>query len=102
MSENKPEDKKGLQLNWYWGIIGLLGFLGLILDKPVYYVFFVFFLFLLTPLVKNKKISSNYHLGAFPSSPSSLRAIPRALALAKRKAWQSQSLDLPAPDGHIG
>jgi hypothetical protein len=55
MSDNKPENKKGLQLNWYWGLIGLLGFLGLILDQPVYFVFFVFFLFLLTPVVRKKK-----------------------------------------------
>jgi hypothetical protein len=55
MADNQPEKKKGLQLNWYWGLIGLLGFLGLILDKPVYYVFFIFLLFLFTPVVRKKK-----------------------------------------------
>ena len=41
-----------IRANWFWGGLGLLGFLGL--NDPIYYVFFVFFLFFLEPIVKKK------------------------------------------------
>ncbi len=39
----------GLRAQWFWGLIGSLGY---ILDEPIYYVFFIFFL---APLAKEKK-----------------------------------------------
>jgi hypothetical protein len=38
-----------IELNWYWGLIGLLGFLGVLLDQPLFFIFFVFFLFFIVP-----------------------------------------------------
>jgi hypothetical protein len=37
--------KKGLRINWFWGLIGLLGILGFILKEPAYFAFFSFFSF---------------------------------------------------------
>jgi hypothetical protein len=56
MTDKNPEEKRGFKLDWYWGLLGCLGFLGLIPDRQVFYVFFVFFLFALGPVLrKNKK-----------------------------------------------
>lgn len=44
-----------MRLNWFWGFIGLSGFLGVILKEPLYYTFFVFFLFFLEPVVRNRR-----------------------------------------------
>ncbi len=44
-----------MKLSWFWGLIGLLCFLGLVVEEPLYYVFFAFFLFFLEPVVRNSK-----------------------------------------------
>jgi len=30
-----------LKIHWYWGLIGLLGFLGVLLNQPLFFIFFV-------------------------------------------------------------
>jgi hypothetical protein len=38
-----------IETNWYWGLIGLIGFLGVPLNQPLLFIFFVFFLFFIQP-----------------------------------------------------
>jgi hypothetical protein len=38
-----------IRINWYWGLIGVLGFLGVPLNQPLLYLFFVFFIFFSLP-----------------------------------------------------
>jgi hypothetical protein len=38
-----------IRINWYWGFIGVLGFLGVLLNQPLLYFFFVFFIFFILP-----------------------------------------------------
>jgi len=58
------------KFNYYWGLLGVLGLLGYVLENPIYYVFFAFFLLFLVPVFnkttgknKNKESSmeSNYN-----------------------------------------
>jgi len=44
-----------MKFNWYWGMMGFLGFMGLALNEPLWYVFFVFFLFFLEPVIRKSK-----------------------------------------------
>jgi hypothetical protein len=48
-----------LEINYYWGMIGILGLLGYVLENPVYYVFFTFFILFLIPVynkIKNHNV----------------------------------------------
>jgi|GEM_PF-1112267 len=38
-----------IKTHWYWGFIGLLGFLGGPLNQPLLFFFFVFFIFFIEP-----------------------------------------------------
>ena len=59
------------KFNYYWGLLGILGLLGYVLENPVYYVFFGFFLLFLVPDFnkpaeksgkKESDIESNYNM----------------------------------------
>ncbi len=48
-----------LEINYYWGMIGIMGLLGYVLENQVYYVFFIFFLLFLIPIynkIKNHNV----------------------------------------------
>lgn len=48
-----------LEINYYWGMIGILGLLGYVLENPIYYVFFTFFILFLIPVynkIKNHNV----------------------------------------------
>ncbi len=48
-----------LEINYYWGMIGILGFWGYVLENRVYYVFFTFFILFLIPVynkIKNHNV----------------------------------------------
>lgn len=59
--------KMELEFNYYWGVLGLMGILGYVLENPAYYVFFIFFILFLVPVLNkqnkssNKKQSKNYN-----------------------------------------
>jgi hypothetical protein len=36
------ERKRGIGINWFWGLLGFLGILGYALNQPLYYVVFGF------------------------------------------------------------
>ncbi len=46
-----------IEFNVYWGLMGLLGLLGYVLENPIYYVFFSLFLLAFMPSL-NRKINS--------------------------------------------
>ncbi|MGB9977683.1 hypothetical protein [Methanobacterium sp.] len=46
------------KFNYYWGLLGVLGLLGYVLENPIYYIFFVFFLLFLVPIF-NKMTGKN-------------------------------------------
>jgi hypothetical protein len=51
----KKHQTMQIKTNWYWGLLGCLGFLGYSLNQPAYYAFFAFFLFFLQPLFSKGK-----------------------------------------------
>lgn len=44
-----------IEFNYYWGLMGILGLLGYVLENPLYYIFFAFFLFFLIPVYDKLK-----------------------------------------------
>ena len=60
------------KFNYFWGLLGILGLLGYVLEDPIYYAFFAFFLFFLAPVYnkakkngekkENKKPDRNYDM----------------------------------------
>ena len=59
------------KFNYYWGLLGVLGLLGYVLENPVYYVFFAFFLLFLVPVLgkitgknenKEYNMENNYNM----------------------------------------
>jgi hypothetical protein len=55
----KMVKQMNLEINYYWGMIGILGLLGYVLENPVYYVFFTFFILFLIPVynkIKNHNV----------------------------------------------
>jgi hypothetical protein len=51
-----------IEFNFYWGLMGLLGLLGYVLENPAYYVFFALFLLAFVPNISGK-INSKKNLG---------------------------------------
>jgi hypothetical protein len=49
------DDEQKYKINWFWGLIGLLGIAGWLLEQPVFYCFFIFFLFFLSPVIRKIK-----------------------------------------------
>ncbi|MDI3550735.1 MAG: hypothetical protein PWQ15_1838 [Methanobacterium sp.] len=39
-----------IKFNYFWGILGVMGLLGYVLENPIYYVLFAFFLLFLIPI----------------------------------------------------
>ena len=60
------------KFNYYWGLLGVLGLLGYVLENPIYYVFFAFFLLFLGPFISrlgnsegeksSKNVFNNYDM----------------------------------------
>jgi hypothetical protein len=57
------------KFNYFWGLLGVLGLLGYVLEDPIYYAFFAFFLFFLIPVYnkttknrENGKRERNYDM----------------------------------------
>lgn len=46
-----------IEFNYYWGLLGILGLLGYVLENPLYYIFFAFSLLFLIP-VYNKNVEN--------------------------------------------
>lgn len=44
-----------MKFNYFWGLLGILGLLGYVLENPIYYSFFAFFLFFLSPVYNKAK-----------------------------------------------
>lgn len=47
------------EFNYYWGMLGILGLLGYVLENPFYYVFFALFLLFLVPVFKKSDENNN-------------------------------------------
>ncbi|MFA5307958.1 MAG: hypothetical protein WC370_00545 [Dehalococcoidales bacterium] len=49
------DEEQKFRIHWSWGLLGLLGILGWMLEQPVFYWFFVLFLLFLEPLIRKIK-----------------------------------------------